>query len=84
MLYREQLGIAMSFYGLVIIFVALFTAFYIGTFLNWMAYEGAINLAFERCSSTISLLAYLNVANITGSDQAYLNYTIAMESFASG
>lgn len=72
----------MSFYGFVIIFVALFTTFYIGTFLNWMVYEGAINVVFERCSSAIGALTYLNTANVSGSDQAYLNYTIAMERVA--
>ncbi len=65
----------MSFYGLVIIFVFLILAVYLGAFFAEMRYEGAINLAFEKCGSAMETMSYLSAANLTGASQAYVNYT---------
>ena len=66
----------MSFYGLVIVFVALCVAFYIGAFVSEMACISAINLAFARGGSTILMMSYLSVARMGNMSQAYINYTI--------
>lgn len=74
----------MSFYGLVIVFIFLFVAVYLGAFFAEMNYEGTINLAFERCGSAIGTASYLSISNLTGASQAYLNYTLEAEGIGAG
>ncbi len=74
----------MSFYGLVIVFVFLIVAVYLGAFFVELSYEGAINLAFYRCSSAIKTMSYLSTANISGASQAYINYTLTADGMSAG
>jgi hypothetical protein len=66
----------MSFYGMLIVFVFFIAVIYLGAFFAEMRYENTISLAFEKCSSAIETMSYLSVANLSGADQAYVNYTL--------
>jgi len=74
----------MSFYGLVIVFVFLIVAVYLSAFFVEMRYEGAINLAFEKCGSAIGAMSYLSGANLSGAGQAYINYTLEADGIRPG
>ena len=74
----------MSFYGLVILFVFLIVAAYLGAFFAELRYESSMNLAFQRCGSLIKSMSYPGTANLTGAGQAYVNYTLAADGMAMG